>query len=195
MPRKSDTRQTINKFLDKTHARTREGMRRGEEYWLFVVQDLDKHNPDEPTISLSATFKSPFLGKSPKECYDMLREHVAQYGSELCWTSPVILDEESTMSSSALIVQESSEQPDGLDSIRAEFPLVEMTALCYGAKPPMDEDKEEAATTGGILRTPPTSPPEEEPSEEDRPRYPGKLLMRGEKRREPGLEDVEHDIT
>jgi hypothetical protein len=110
----------------------------------------------EDDLNKSATSPdSPFIDKSPLECHRLLRQSRLA-GSDVDYTSFVVMDERSLVDDTVLLVGASEEGQEGdTRSVRVSFEIAHWRLLGYmdGEFYSMDEDLEAVKKTeDGVLR-------------------------------------------
>ena len=97
---------------------------------------------------------SPFKGKSPEECHQLLRR-LRRDGSDVDYCSFVIMDERSLADETVLLVIAPGEgDEEELKSVRAAFEIAhERLSVWFVAEVDMDDDRAVAeGTADGVLR-------------------------------------------
>jgi hypothetical protein len=99
---------------------------------------------------------SPFKGKSPVECYRLLRALRLETSSDIDYNSFIVMDERSLADDTVLLVSASEDGQEGeVRSFRVSFEIVHWRLLGYmdGEFFSFDEDLEAATgTEDGVLR-------------------------------------------
>ncbi|PSK53874.1 GTP-binding protein rho4 [Elsinoe australis] len=108
----------------------------------------------EPGGDESTSSTSPFKGKSPYECSQLLKQLRRDTGSDIDYNSFIIMDERTLRDNTILIVEEPEEADGGAsNSVRATFELASNLLLYLSGKSSAYEQRELAETTeDGVLR-------------------------------------------
>lgn len=97
-----------------------------EDYWNLVLVDSIDDYYDEATespVEEGGSPDSPFIGKTPQECYELLEKLVEDTESEIVTPYFAIMDERSTQDDTVLLVCAEMD----LDTDVLSFPTVRAT--------------------------------------------------------------------
>jgi hypothetical protein len=121
----------------------------------IYTEETEPGTMEDELNKLCTSPDSPFKGKTPAECWQLLRQ-LRLGGSDIDYTSFVIMDERSLVDDTVLLVNASEYGRQGkVRSLRASFEIVHWRLLGYmdGEFLSMDEDLEAVKMTeDGVLR-------------------------------------------
>lgn len=125
-----------------------------DDDWNFVFVDSIDKKYDEPSLAPvegPSDPNSPFIGKTPQECHELLLKLCEDTESELLHWYFMIMDERSMRDDTVLLVRAGNDSE--LSSVRATFETSASALVCYltGHSSP-NTDVYHAAETGGIYR-------------------------------------------
>lgn len=124
---------------------------------IFVIVDsLTKSYTEEmePGDNEPTSGSSPFIGKTPYECAQLLKQLRRDTDSDIDFTSFIIMDDRTLQDSTILIVEQPGEADGGAsNSVRATFELASNLLVYLSGKSSAYEERELAETTeDGVLR-------------------------------------------
>lgn len=140
--------QVMNRFIEDNDV--------DEDNWNFVFVDSIDEYYDEPSlvpVQGPSNPDSPFIGKSPQECHQLLAKLCADTESELLIHQFMIMDERSIQDDTVLLV--SVDENSDTSSVRATFETSASALVCYltGHSSP-NTDAYHAVETDGVYRGP-----------------------------------------
>jgi hypothetical protein len=120
------------------------------------VDSIDNYydGPSEMPVESASDPNSPFIGKTPLECSQMLHQLCQETESELLKNYFIIMDERTTRDDTVLLVSGGDDEDWPLCSVRASFEISATRLVCYlTGHLGIEEDAEDAAETAdGVFR-------------------------------------------
>lgn len=108
-----------------------------EDQWnLVFVDSIDNYYDEasETPVEDESSPDSPFIGKTPQECYQLLSKLVKDTGSEIMTEYFAIMDERSTEDDTVLLVcaeRNDEEEVVAWPTVRAIFEVTAVSLKCY----------------------------------------------------------------
>ncbi|KAG9738852.1 hypothetical protein KCU73_g9626, partial [Aureobasidium melanogenum] len=139
------TEEVMNRFIEDNDT--------DEEAWNFVFVDSIDEYYNEPSfapVKGSSNPDSPFIGKTPEECHQLLLKCCEDTESESLHWYFMIMDERSMQDDTVLLVRAGDDDTE-LSSVRATFETSASALVCYltGHSSP-NTDAYNAAETDGV---------------------------------------------
>jgi hypothetical protein len=143
--------QTMNRLLEDS------GILDDDDISNFAfVDSIDDYydGPSEMPVESASDPDSPFIGKTPLECSQMLHQLCQETESELLKNYFIIMDERTTRDDTVLLVSAGDDEDWPLRSVRASFEVSATRLVCYlTGHLGIEEDAEDAAETAdGVFR-------------------------------------------
>ncbi|KAJ9297300.1 hypothetical protein DTO271G3_4593 [Paecilomyces variotii] len=137
------SKEVMNRFIEKNAM--------DEDEWnLVFVDSIDDYynEASETPIENESSPDSPFIGKTPQECHQLLVKLVEDTESEIITEHFAIMDERSTKDDTVLLVCAERNDDDEVvawPTVRATFEVTAISLMCYlSGHSSVEEDLERA---------------------------------------------------